>query len=253
MRDGASTAEELARIVVSYSVTFWLGLLALGGLSLARQSAAGAAGFPDSPRRHRRRMGCSCCVRRLSRCHDGPRTPIRIRGFELPLPSPRLAVAQLLISSLDWALAGAVLYVLLPPSELSFLRFLGAFLAAMLLGLASHVPGGVGVFEGLMVLLLQPVLAPGELLPSLVMYRAVYYLLPLTMALVALVADEVWQRRAQVARMRVARLGRLTEQLTPRALSVFTFLAGVVLLFSGATPAAPGRLARFSIASFRSA
>ena len=29
------TAEELSRIVFSYSVTFWLGLLALGGLSLA--------------------------------------------------------------------------------------------------------------------------------------------------------------------------------------------------------------------------
>ena len=69
--------------------------------------------------------------------------------------------------------------MLLPPSALSFLQFLGAFLMAILLGMASHVPGGVGVFEGLMVLLLKPYLTSGQLLPALVVYRAVYYLLPL--------------------------------------------------------------------------
>jgi phosphatidylglycerol lysyltransferase len=132
--------------------------------------------------------------------------------------------------------------VLLPPSELSFVSFLGAFLIAILLGMASHVPGGVGVFEGLMVLLLEPYLPAAQLLPALVVYRAVYYLLPLTIALVVMVGDEVRQRRGQAARLGVV-LGHLAEQLTPRALATVTFLAGLVLLFSGATPAAAGRLA----------
>jgi phosphatidylglycerol lysyltransferase len=79
------------------------------------------------------------------------------------------------------------------------------------------------------------------LLPALVAYRAIYYLLPLTVAMVGLVADEVHQRRGQVMRLG-ATLGALTEQLMPRVLSIFTFLAGLVLLLSGATPAAPGRL-----------
>src|SRR6185437_11617464 len=82
----------------------------------------------------------------------------------------------------------------------------------------------------------------GALLPSLVVYRAVYYLLPLSVALVVLVADELSQRRAEAARVGAA-FDWLTEQLTPRVLAAFTFLAGVVLLFSGATPAAQGRLA----------
>ena len=55
-----------------------------------------------------------------------------------------------------------MLYVLLPPGAVPFLAFLGAFLAAILLGMASHVPGGLGVFEGLMVLLLKPYLPSGE-------------------------------------------------------------------------------------------
>ena len=107
----------------------------------------------------------------------------------------------------------------------------------------SHVPGGVGVFEGLMVLLLKPYLASGDVLPSLVVFRAVYYLLPLSLGLIGLVADELWQRRAHVARAG-ALVGDLTERLTPAVLAVFTFLAGMLLLFSGATPAATGRLER---------
>ena len=150
-----------------------------------------------------------------------------------------------MISLIDWALAGAVLYVLLPPSELSFVQFLGTFLVAILIGMVSHVPGGLGVFEGLMVLLLKPYLSSAQLLPALVVYRAVYYLLPLTIALVGLVADEVRQHRAHAARAS-ALLGQLTEQLTPRLLAVFTFLSGLVLLFSGATPAAAGRLEQLS-------
>ena len=69
---------------------------------------------------------------------------------------------------------------------------------AILLGMVSHVPGGVGVFEGLMVLLLKPYLPSAALLPALVVFRAVYYLLPLSLALVGLVVDEAWQRRAHV-------------------------------------------------------
>ena len=75
--------------------------------------------------------------------------------------------------------------------------------------MASHVPGGVGVFEGLMVLLLKPYLTSAQLLPALVVYRAVYYLLPLAVALVVLVADELRQRRAHGgARRRGARTRR---------------------------------------------
>jgi phosphatidylglycerol lysyltransferase len=236
------TGEELTRIVFSYSVTFWLGLLTLGGLSLAVSPLPAAHGLPG----HRAVAPVGWLLVMMSALYLVAtmvrRTPIRIGGnFDLPLPTPRLAVTQLLISTVEWVLAGAVLYVLLPPSQLSFLTFVGAFLAATLIGLASHVPGGVGVFEGLMVLLLKPYLTSGALLPSLVTYRAVYYLLPLAVATVGLVADEVRQRRGQVARVGEL-LGAITEQLTPRVLSLFTFLGGLLLLLSGATPAAPGRL-----------
>ena len=235
------TAEELSRIVLCYSVTFWLGLLALGGLSLALGRLPAAEGLPAgtfAPLIGWTLVAISMAYVVATRIRH---RPLRLRGLELSLPSPRLALAQLAVSAIEWALAGAVLFVLLPASDASFLTVLGAFLVAQLLGLASHVPGGVGVFEGLMVLLLKPFLSSAQLIPALVVYRAIYYLMPLTVALLALVADEVRRRRAQ-AGLLTAFLAQQTDQLTPRVLSVFTFLAGVLLLFSGSTPAATGRL-----------
>src|SRR6185295_9335433 len=93
------------------------------------------------------------------------RVPLRIGSFDIPMPTPKLAVLQLLVSSIDWILAASVLYVLLPSSAATFLLVLGAFFAAQLLGLASHVPGGVGVFETLIILLLQPFIPSGNVLP----------------------------------------------------------------------------------------
>ncbi len=235
------TAEEMAQVVISYSVTFWIGLLALGGVSLA-VAPLPDAGFLPAPALTRT-IGVllvgvvaaylvACLVRR---------EPLRIGPATAPLPRPALAVAQLALSITDWLLAGSILYLLLPIGAPPFLTVLGAFLAAVLLGMASHVPGGVGVFEGLMVLWLRPWLPASALLPAFVVYRAVYYLLPFLAGVVALVADEARQRRVHLRRA-ADWVGRRTEQLTPRALAVCTFFSGVILLASGATPAAPGRL-----------
>jgi len=196
------TADELTRIVFAYSVTFWIGLLLLGGVTLAASPLPVVEGSRLSgwvaPAGWLLMAGSLGYVA----ASFVRREPLRVRRFSLPVPSPRLATAQLGISVIDWTLAGAVLFVLLPhASGVSFLGLLGAFLAAQLVGLASHVPGGVGVFEGLMVLMLKPFIAPEALVPALVVYRAVYYLLPLAIALGVLVLDEAIQRRTQLARI----------------------------------------------------
>jgi len=236
------TLEDLSRIVFSNTVTFWLGLTALGGLSLALGPAPdGLSAIASS---FSRPLGWILIAASLGYILATAirREPLKIRNVALSLPSTKLALTQLVISSVDWLLAATVFYILLPRDEVPFFAVLGAFLAAQILGLASHVPGGVGVFEGLMVLLLHPYLKSSELVPALVLFRVVYYLAPLTAALVLLVSDELRQRRAHAARL-TAYLDMLTEQIAPMALAIFTFIGGLVLLLSGATPAAPGRLA----------
>jgi phosphatidylglycerol lysyltransferase len=236
------SAADFSRIVVSYSVTFWLGLLALGGLSLALSPlpALGAVGLTGAAAP----IGWALVAVSLGYVVAAGvrRTPLRLRSFELSLPSARLALVQLLISSADWALAGAIFYVLLPSRDVPFLIVLGAFLSAQLVGLASHVPGGAGVFEGLMILLLKPYFDSTQLVPALIVYRVVYYLVPLAVALVGLLADELRVRRAHTARV-AAWMGTAAERVTPRVLAGLTFAGGAVLLFSGATPAAEERLA----------
>ena len=182
------TAGELSKIVFSYSVTFWLGLLALGGISLIANGiiTAGAVliALPIV-------YIAACAIRR---------EPIRIGRIIVPLPRPRLAAGQLALSSLDWLLAASVLFALLPDGALPFITFAGLFLIAILIGMISHVPGGMGVFESVMVLLLSPYLDSSAVLPALVVFRATYFLAPLIIALVALVIDEAWQRRSHVVR-----------------------------------------------------
>lgn len=233
-------ADELSKLVFSYSITFWLGLLALGGLSLAVGPGPGALWPAIEPLA--RVFGWASFAASLGFVGLTTvwRTPFRLWRLELTLPTWTLAAAQWAVSSVDWVLAGSVLYVLLPgPPPL--LAVLGAFLAAQLAGLASHVPGGAGVFEGLIVVLLRPYVAAADLAGPLVLYRVTYYLVPLAVALVGLVADEIRQRRHAAART-AQLIGKIAEQLAPRVLAAFTFVAGIVLLVSGATPAAQGRL-----------
>ena len=235
------TGEELSRIVFSYGIAFWLGITGLGGLSLLLNPLLG---IPELPARGLLiPIGIVLLLVPPAYVLAAAlrRRPIRIWRVDLPLPSPPMALAQVVVSSVDWTLAGCVLYVLLPPSDLTFPVFIGAYLVAILLSVISHVPGGLGVFESLMVLLLAPYLSSAQLLPALIVYRAVYYLLPLVIALIGLLIDEARQRRGAVARLGAA-ISELAEPFAPRLLAGLAFVAGLVLLFSGATPAAPGRL-----------
>ena len=98
----------------------------------------------------------------------------RFFDWEFPIPSTRLAIAQLLVAIVDWTAAGAVLYVLLPPGyQLAFVPVLGVFLLAQFAGILSHVPGGLGVFEAIVVLLLRPHVPAASIVGALVAYRAI--------------------------------------------------------------------------------
>lgn len=236
------TTSELSRIVFAYCATFWLGLFALGGLSLAMTPDAGLAAH--SIRELARPVGWAlmCTPLAYVAATAVRQQPLWLWRLELPVPRPLIALSQLGLSSVEWALAGAVLYVLLPPGAPSFVTFLAIFLVAILLGMASHIPGGLGVFETIIVLLLKPYLPSTQVVPALVVYRIVYYLCPFILALSVILVDELHQHRDSARRVGTL-IGGATLHVTPRLLAFVTFLGGVMLLFSGATPAAQDRLA----------
>ena len=106
---------------------------------------------------------------------------------------------------------------------------------AIAVGVISTVPGGVGVFESMMLVLL-PTVARDGLLGALLAYRAIYYLLPFAIALALLGSHEIWVHRDRLNRI-LGLLRTWASAVTPQAAALAVFFAGAILLFSGATPA----------------
>ncbi len=169
------------------------------------------------------------------------RESLRLGRFVLPVLKPHVAFAQIAVACADLMCTAGVLYVLLPRSAtLGYTAFAGLYLIAISAGIISSVPGGVGVFESVL-FLLMPSVPPDRLLGSLLAYRAIYYLAPFSLALALLGTHELWMHRGSVRRMaRFAHTWLLA--VVPQAAAIAVFGAGAVLLFSAATPGLKQRL-----------
>ncbi|WP_434558390.1 bifunctional lysylphosphatidylglycerol flippase/synthetase MprF [Pseudomonas sp. Z5-35] len=153
----------------------------------------------------------------------------------LRLPGRRLTFLQLVITALDVAAAATVLYLLLPEAP-PFAPFLLVYLLALAAGVLSHVPGGVGVFEAILLAAFADKLGAAPLAAALLLYRLIYVLLPMLVACVLLLINEA-QRLFQTRQTLRAASG-----FAAPILAVLVFLSGVVLLFSGVTPEIDTRL-----------
>ncbi len=113
------------------------------------------------------------------------RRPINGFGHSLTLPKGSDALCQLVLGVVDNGIAAAILWILLPSGGTSYVTFVGAYAISCIVGLASSVPGGAGVFESAMAALL-PGVEPAALAAAFLGYRLAYYILPLILAVIAL-------------------------------------------------------------------
>jgi phosphatidylglycerol lysyltransferase len=238
------SAVEVAKMVAFYTLTLWLGLLSLSGLVFIIEpvSLPSALHVPAASVRLLGIVFLAVAGGYVVWSVVGSRS-ITIGRRSVAIPAPGLSLAQLAISSLDWLLAGSVLAVLLPPVPgFSLPFFFSIFFLAQVAGLVSQVPGGLGVFETVFLLLLPPGFAAPQAVGALLVYRGVYYLLPLMIASAMLGVYELARARSQLAG-----LARFVHQglasVAPPLLSAIIFAGGALLLFSGATPELPHRLA----------
>jgi uncharacterized membrane protein YbhN (UPF0104 family) len=115
------------------------------------------------------------------------------RGQSLTLASGPLAGWQLVAGGASWLLIGATVWSLFG-GRIDYPTVLGALLLAALAGVLTHVPAGLGVLEAVFVATLGARLPVAEVLATVLAYRAVYYLLPLALALPAYALSEAAAR-----------------------------------------------------------
>ncbi|HKG95807.1 MAG TPA: bifunctional lysylphosphatidylglycerol flippase/synthetase MprF [Gemmatimonadaceae bacterium] len=238
------TAAQIARGLGFIFVTNTLGFVATCGaaLALAAGTLPRVAGVPPVALRVVGLGLLALALAYIVASATVRQLPLRIRGWRLAMPGPGLGAAQIGTAVAEWVIASAVLYAILPPARgLTFPVFLGAFLLAQGAGILSYLPGGIGVFDTLMIVMLRPYVAAADAAGALVAYRVVYYLVPFALATATLSGYEIAQRRSGVLRLAGA-TRRWLPALAPDVLSAATFLVGAILLASGATPGVHGRL-----------
>lgn len=196
-------ARAIASLTLIAGITFWLGMgVVLGTVMIAAPTAS--ATFTRLPLTMNMLIGAGLLagVGAYLLVVKRGRRRIRVQGWSLRLPGVSITLRQMALGAADVIAGAAVLYVLLPAgANVPFATMLAAYVFACLLGIASHAPGGIGVFEATMLLALPGV--PKEpLLGALLVYRLCYYLVPFLLALGLLGGREL-----------LIRAGRLQKKL----------------------------------------
>lgn len=200
------TAVQVANITVIAGVTFWLGMTSVVGVGL--MARAGEIGAIDKlPAFVNFALGLMICagVGYYLVWVSLRRRRVRLRGHFFELPGFTPTIGQTLLGVADLCSAAAALYALLPQDvNLDFTTFVSVYVFACILGVISHAPGGIGVFEATMLNAL-PSHSQESLLASLLLFRIIYYFLPFILALAFLGADE-GSRRWNSLRETIARI-----------------------------------------------
>lgn len=182
---------DVAKMAFVTGLTFWLGNIVVLALCFIVEPQAASA-VDQLPQWINRSLGIAGLVIIASYVLwlvPRPRT-IGRNGWSVTLPNARLTGVQIAIGLVDLTIGGLAIYWLLPATPaVDFITVLVIFVTATLLGFLSHAPGSLGVFEAAMLIAL-PQFAKEELLASLLIFRCLYFVLPLCIALCTMATRE---------------------------------------------------------------
>ena len=233
---------DVARITLIASATFWSGVIGVTALALlgAHAPIAIASWTFAAGAQHLLGGVLLAAIAALFALRLAGLRELRIGRATLPLPTPPIMAAQLGVAGIDLACAAAALLVLVPQAGPAlFGAFFLAYALAITVALVTHVPGGLGVFEAT-ILALVP-LGRSDLFAALLLYRLVYYLLPLVVAGAIMVGLEGRRLRRPIAAS-LSAVESIGQALAPPLIGLLVFGGGLVLLVSGALPAVHGRM-----------
>ena len=236
--------EQMSDILSFIKVMFGVGLLAFLGASAMLANGAALLTLGVSPITAiligaaaliAAIGGVSVAVRRRITLSIGPRS--------FSAPTLTVAQTQIFATGVDLAAAGASLWVLLPASRPDFFTFAAIFSVATAVAVVSRVPSGLGVFDVIAFCALEKFAPPDQVVAALLLYRVVYFVLPLLLAATSLAIFELRRTAADRGSLALRRIQKGAGLLAPLFLSAITFSVGAMLIVSGATPAVDWRLA----------
>jgi len=184
---------DVAKIAFITGLTFWLGnAFVLGvGMAYAPEAASTLNQFPPWLNRAIAFAGLAAIAGYVLWLLPRPRV-IGRDSWRLTLPNAPLTLVQIGIGVLDLGAGALAMYTLLPAHpEVDFATVFIIFVTATLLGFLSHTPGSLGVFDTAMLLGL-PDYEKEQLVATLLIFRTLYFVLPLGLAVLALGVREAW-------------------------------------------------------------
>ncbi len=188
---------KIAQIIAFCNFSFWVGLFAVGGVIFSLEPLA-VPSILHLPFKTVHPLGILflAIIAAYLFVVSVRKQSLNIKGLVLPYVPLKLSLAQIGVTSCDWMLAAGVFYVLLPTHDrLSYFIFFGSYLLAQIAGIISNVPGGLGVFDTVLLLLLSPPIASDQLLGALLVYRVIYYFAPMFVGIALFGLYELRQRQ----------------------------------------------------------
>lgn len=234
---------DIVRLVLMLAITFWVGALGLCGVIFIFSPPvipeALAGNMPISDIRILGYILTAIAAAYLAACLF-VRKPMHVFGKEFVFPSPQIAFAQCIVAGIDLIAAAACMFALLPPDiDVSFMEFLPGYLMAQVAVVLTHIPGGVGVFE-LVIMELTHTVQDQAVFAAVLLFRLIYYIIPLLAAAVLLAAYEARQRQYLLREA-----GRWLSVLSHSIASYLAFVGGLILLVSATLPTAWSSLPAF--------
>lgn len=186
------TAGDVGKIILFCGLTVALGLMTLGGIVLISRPSLELGSLDLSPAMTRG-AGALCLLLSVFYVVLAWRRkkPVTIRGHKFRLPSAAMAMAQVVLGTVNFAFVAATLHQLLAGAA-SLPDTVSAYVIANVTGLVSHVPGGLGVLE----FVISSLISGGNVIGALIAFRIVYFLVPLACGITLLVISEMvrWRR-----------------------------------------------------------
>lgn len=226
---------DVTKVLLFSSATIWLGLLTVGGVvfTFTPVSLEGITRFSFSTRP----IGIFFLILLASYALLSTRgsKPIKLFKWRISFPNIKIVLSQTILATLDWLIASLTLYMLMPAGEIPYFVLLKVFLVSQLLGIISQVPGGMGVFEASIALLLPHAVDNPGVIGGLLAYRAIFYFFPLAIALTMLGSYEA-ARAVKQFDEKTRIFGKKISSVIVQVLAVSTFFAGMIAIFATSTP-----------------